>query len=1165
MMEHSTDEKSLNSNSKTWKRFLLNRWLLITVAIVAIYSLTGFFLLPWIVSRYASKFTAEKLNRKSSVAEVHVNPFLLKFEAIGFKFEEADGRSIVGFDRLFIDFELSSLFKWAWTFADIQIEKPYIYIEIGKDGRLNFQKILETLPKSEDPPPPATNNAVPRLIIQHAAMTNGTFCFVDQSVSTPVTKTFESMNLEFKDISTLPEREGPYLIQAALPDGGTIAWQGEISLQPIFSEGEISVSGFKVATAWEFARDQLNIDRPTGEIDFSTRYRFDYKDNLAELILQNMQLSLNGFSITKRGEDEPLLSLSAINVDDTSFDLQKRKLVIPKISLQKGEISASINKKGLLNWQDLTVEANSKGSASSDEKASAPDNQPWILKITGISLVDLSLDFKDHSRVRPLAMSVGKLKLSLTATAEIGAGPPKGVLDGIKVDLNGIALAEIGKESPVFSLDSIVLDDSTVDVNARSIILSRITAKGGETNILRSKDGKFPLMEFLATKKPQISDPGQNSPDTTAKSESKNWLFSLGAFELDNHNVSSKIEDFSPPILYELKDIHTDVTSITNDGKTPINFEAAFNVGQGGSAAFNGHLSQSADDIAADIKIANISLTPLRPLLNEFTYLTLDSGNVSASSKLSYKRKEAGPQILADGSIKINRLKINEVDTGERFLEWKEMSANNINLSLSPDKLQIKEVKLAEPGAKIMIYKDRSVNLAKIMKPSDKSTHQTTTQSEGVPAEKPEKKQSEFPVNIGKISIKNGVVDFSDFSLVLPFVTHVTQFTGMASGISSDPASQASLKFEGKVGNFGSTSVDGALKPFAPKAFMDISVLFNNVEMLPLSPYSATFAGRKIASGTLNLNLEYKIENSELLGENSVILEDFTLGERVEAPGAINLPLDLAVALLKDAQGKIDVALPVRGNVDNPEFKYGAVIRKAIIKLIKKIVTSPFKALGSLFGGKEEQIDAISFTPGKAALQSSELKKLQKVADALKQRPQLKLVVRGGFDSQIDGGAIRKVRVNRAVVEQMEETQLPPDEEPDMISFDNAKTQRALEKRLETVGGEKAFDDFKTRYEKQTGRKPEPVKPYLAIFGKGSSDIEFYQALFEELVRLEPLGETDLVDLGNRRSEEIVKTLTAAKGLDSTRVEAGNSEPAEKASPESVNTTLTLDVMQSSG
>src|SRR5262249_30499971 len=182
------------------------------------------------------------------------------------------------------------------------------------------------------------------------------------------------------------------------------------------------------------------------------------------------------------------------------------------------------------------------------------------------------------------------------------------------------------------------------------------------------------------------------------------------------------------------------------------------------------------------------------------------------------------------------------------------------------------------------------------------------------------------------------------------------------------------------------------------------TVSFRNVEMPPLSPYSATFAGRRIASGRLALDVRYKIDNGALAGDNRIVLEKFTLGERVEAPGALNLPLDLAIALLTDSDGKIDVAVPVKGNVDDPEFSYGHLVWQAIRTLITRIVTAPFRALAALFGGGDsEKLDSIVFDPGRATLLPPEREKLKRVADGLGKRPQLRLVAEGqhGADDRV--------------------------------------------------------------------------------------------------------------------------------------------------------------------
>jgi hypothetical protein len=212
-------------------------------------------------------------------------------------------------------------------------------------------------------------------------------------------------------------------------------------------------------------------------------------------------------------------------------------------------------------------------------------------------------------------------------------------------------------------------------------------------------------------------------------------------------------------------------------------------------------------------------------------------------------------------------------------------------------------------------------------------------------------------------------------------------------------------------------------------------------------------------------------------------------------------------------------------------------------------------------GDKGEQLDAISFQPGSDRLLPPELKKLKKVVEALEKRPQLRLVVHGRFDSKIDGEALRTERVKQALAEQMG-MKLSPDEELGPVAFNTVKTQKALEKLLKKHNGDKAVTDFKTQYEKETGRKAKRVKPYLALFGLESSDTAFYQAIFEELIKLEPLLKDDLRDLAERRAEKIVMELKTASGIAPKRVTTGSSGPVEKTSTDTVNIKLTLDVLK---
>ena len=735
----------------------------------------------------------------------------------------------------------------------------------------------------------------------------------------------------------------------------------------------------------------------------------------------------------------------------------------------------------------------------------------------------------------------------------------------MKVKLSRVALSEAGDGIPLIALDNLFLDDGRIDIGDRAITLKRMEAIGGKTSMVRDKDGRIQLIEFLnpgdkGLIKREVIEAGKE-----AMAEGKPWSFRLDAFELNGFKVALQDRTFVPDVVYSLKDIRASLKNLTNDKKTPIDFNTAFNVVQGGSASVSGQVGQIGDHADARVKLTGLNIEPLNPAITKFTTLALESGNISVSTRIKYRSTKSGPQLRANGSVSLGNLRLNETNTGERFLEWKEMAANGIKFGLSPNRLQIEEVRLLEPGAKVVIFKDRSANLAKVLRDqnaaiTDKKPQTAQTLS---PAAVSQENRAFFPVNIDRVRVEKGVVDFADLSLVLPFATQVTDFNGGVTDISSEPTSRASVKFDGRVDEYGLSTVKGSLNPFTPKTFTDISVLFRNVEMKPFTPYSATFAGRKIASGKLNLNLEYKIQNSELLGENKVLLEQFTLGERVEAPDAIRLPLDLAIALLTDAQGKIDVAVAVHGNVDHPDFKYGRVIWQAFVKLITKVVTTPFRALGNLFGDKGEQMDAIAFNPGSARLLPPEQEKLKEVSEALKKRPQLRLIVEGRFDPKMDGKALRIKGAGRALYEQMG-VKLTPEEKPGPITFDSAKTQKALEKLLETRSGDTAISDFETQYEKATGKKAKRTNFAMAVIGWASSDTAFYQAMFKELVKLEPLTDNDLKELALRRAEEIIKELKTTGGLDDIRVTAGSPGPVEKASTKTVNTRLTLDVIKPS-
>jgi hypothetical protein len=1047
----------------------------ILAPLLAIYTLAGFFLAPYLISRYVPQYVSEQLHLQVRLDRVRINPLLFTCEVKGLSLRIDEEEPVFSIQRLFVDFELESLFRRAWTFGDLAIESPDLHLITGADSRLNLATLIDRLPQSETPE--AEKKARPRLLFKHLALSGGTVQFDDRSKPRPATTIITPIALEFNGISTLPEHRGSYAVSASFPDdGGILGWKGEMSLQPISANGTIELKDFKLSAIWNLLQDQLNLEAPTGTIQMTMGYHFSSENGESAFALNPIALTVSGLSLAGKGA-EPLLKLESLTASGGQIDFATRQMVFPSIALKGGHVAALVNKAGVANWQGFTKEPPqppAKKTTSITTTPAAHEPPPWQIAVQSFSVTDLGLHYSDASRDTPISLD-GDLAMSLT----------KGSLD-------------LGKQEAT---------------------IKRLALTGGGVTFTQS-----PASPGKAAKHTKVAEAEGETPQAESGSSQKKWRLALNQFSVAGFHLGFVDQKRTPALVYDLTGLQAEVKDFASPGEQPISFNIQTGIEQGGSASLNGTISQATGKpkkIEAQISIAQLDLKPLKSLVAEHAALTLVSGDLSANAQLLYAMGEPEPALTVKGEAQIGKLLLNEEKTGARLLAWKELAASGLDFGLNPDRLTIEQIRLREPGVKITIFKDKSLNLAKLRKQPKEEIQK-----------EPEKPP--FPVAVERVRINNGVVDFADFSLVLPFATRIEQCKGAVTGISTKAASRATLKFKGKVGEFGQAKAEGSLVPSNPKQFTDIKVIFRNVAMMPLSPYSATFAGRTIASGKLNLDLGYDIKDSELLGENSVVLQDFTLGDRVESPSAMDLPLDLAIALLTDSEGKIDIAMPIRGNIDHPEFSYGHLVRQALLNLLTKIVTSPFRALGAMLGTTSENPDLILFEPGRAELAPPEQEKLKNVAEVLGKRPEFHLTVHGGFAPSLDGTAIKRSQLRRTLVQKF-------GTKPGAMAFDNAKTQHALEK----LAGDK-LPAFQAGYEETTGQKVKRVNPALALLGRASEDSAFYRALFKHLVETAPLPQAELQTLGEQRGLAIVQELTSRFEGDPARISIGPAVQTEE-------------------
>jgi outer membrane protein OmpA-like peptidoglycan-associated protein len=464
-------------------------------------------------------------------------------------------------------------------------------------------------------------------------------------------------------------------------------------------------------------------------------------------------------------------------------------------------------------------------------------------------------------------------------------------------------------------------------------------------------------------------------------------------------------------------------------------------------------------------------------------------------------------------------------------------------------------------------------------------------------------------LNIRRIRIENGKLDFTDLSLRPQFGAKIQELSGVITGLASNRNTRSQIELDGRVDEFGSARIRGELNPFAPRDNTDVNVVFKNVDMVSASPYTMKFAGYKIAEGKISLDLKYRVKNSQLEGDNQVVIDKLTLGERVDSPDALKLPLELAIAILKDSDGRIDLGVPVTGNMNDPQFSYGAVIWKAIGNVLTRIITAPFRALGNLFGVSGDKLEAIDFDPGSDKLLPPEKEKLKQVAQILAKRAQLKLTAPAQYSEAADGAAL-KVRAVRQEVAKRAGIKLAAGEEPGPLDIQDRHVRSALREfyterfgkaeydkvkaeaeRASPAAAKPAEDDEKkagggamanaasaragdepgaksaakpeSKPEERPAAKPESISILQRVtrFAAGEPQVadatEFYRKLRERLDQTQPVSAEALADLGKQRAAAVVAALTEA-GVDASRVSAGAPEKVDAAPGKAVPLRLAL-------
>ncbi|SDG32845.1 Uncharacterized protein involved in outer membrane biogenesis [Pseudomonas extremaustralis] len=566
---------------------------------------------------------------------------------------------------------------------------------------------------------------------------------------------------------------------------------------------------------------------------------------------------------------------------------------------------------------------------------------------------------------------------------------------------------------PLVRLERLDVSETTVDLAKQQVVIGKIRSNKLETWAAREADGQLDWQKLFASqpsKPSKAPEPAKapataDSPKADPAAPSKPWQVLLKDVQLRNYQVHLADRQAKPAVALELGPLNIDVQNFDSLNQSPFTLKVDSGLGKQGKIQAAGEVNLNPVSAKLKVNTQDIDLRVAQSYISPFIRLELRSGMLG--SNLDVNLKSADPlKLQITGRAQVEQLHTLDTLKTRDFLKWQRLVLEGVNYQHG-ESLSIDKVNLLQPYVRFMINDDRTTNVDDLLIPQPANSGAKS-------APKPASKEKPLGIHIGQIAINDGSANFADFSLTPNFATAIQQLNGQIGTIDSRQAKPASVDIKGKVDRYAPVTIKGSVNPFDPIAALDIATSFKRVELTTLTPYSGKFAGFRIRKGRLNLDLHYVITKGQLKAENKVVVEQLQLGEKVDSADAVDLPIRLAIALLKDSDGRISIELPISGDLNNPQFSVMPIVWQTLRNLVVRAASAPFKFIGGLIsGGGSEDLGNVSFAPGSNELSKEAEGALNTLAKALKERPNLRLEIEGTAAASSDGPFLAQERLER--------------------------------------------------------------------------------------------------------------------------------------------------------
>jgi len=591
--------------------------------------------------------------------------------------------------------------------------------------------------------------------------------------------------------------------------------------------------------------------------------------------------------------------------------------------------------------------------------------------------------------------------------------------------LRDFKLGEAGHSNNIIELPLFGVASMSADLGKRQAEISKVYVNGGNLFLSRDKNNSINVVE--------LAKPADNSPKepvgiifllrsvtnavSLLLSSTNQWSGTIRNVDITNCAVHLQDDVNSRPAKLDLSDIAFTAKNISNLPGTNLDADLSLRWNTNGSikAVIAASFLPPTADVQLDLDQLDLgTLDPyLEPKLNLFIL-----GSRLGLHGLVRLRTPAGqlPEVTFHGDTSLDGFHTVDGTFGEDLLKWDSVRLNDIDANLNPQSVAIKKIEVNNAYARLVIETNKTINLLNALRLTNTNAP-ATNETKVAAARKPAgETNSELPqISIGAIVITNTALSFSDRSIKPNVNLSIRDVNGRVAGLSTRQLQHADLNLGAKIDGVGPAAITGTLNPFSGTETNDLKISVKDMDLTPASPYAGKFAGYGIAEGKLNLDLSYQLVGKNLSSKNVITLDQFNFGDKVDSPDATHLPVRLAVAIMKDRDGKIVLDVPIEGSLDDPKFHVGKVVTRAVVNILEKVATSPFSLLGAVFGGGGEELGYQEFAVGSAELTPADRQKLDTLAKGLYERPALNLEITGSVDPDGDREGLQRAALDKEI------------------------------------------------------------------------------------------------------------------------------------------------------